>query len=91
MDHLDENRLKPLPLPEYVKRERIAEGWELLKIREAASPNVWRLAMAALQISLLENKLIEIHEEWLMQRGAAGGWFPRRVRQKSKGPPKWFP
>ncbi|MFO0729743.1 MAG: hypothetical protein U0361_01880 [Nitrospiraceae bacterium] len=54
MDHLDKNRLKRLPVPEYVKRERIVEGWELLKIREAASPNVWRLAMAALQIGLQE-------------------------------------
>jgi hypothetical protein len=26
MDHLDKNRLKRLPVPEYVKRERIAEG-----------------------------------------------------------------
>jgi hypothetical protein len=32
-----------LPVPEDVKRERVLEGWELLKLREAASPNVWRL------------------------------------------------
>jgi hypothetical protein len=48
MDYLDKNRLKRLPVPEYAKRERIVEGWELLKIREAASPNVWRVIMAAL-------------------------------------------
>ena len=91
MDHLDKNRLKRLPVPEYVKRERIVEGWELLKIREAASPNVWRLAMAALQIGLRENKLIEIHEEWLMQRG--DGWWvvPSPGQTKIKGVPKWFP
>src|SRR5687768_13148354 len=47
MDHLDKNRLKRLPVPQYVKRERVIEGWELLKIREVASPNVWRLIMAA--------------------------------------------
>lgn len=69
---LDKNRLKRLPVPEYVKRERVLEGWELLKLREAASPNVWRLIMAALQIGLRENKLIETHEEWLRQRG--DGW-----------------
>jgi hypothetical protein len=40
MNHLDKNRLKRLPVPEYVKRQRIVEGWELLKIRKAASPNV---------------------------------------------------
>lgn len=91
MDHLDKNRLKRLPVPEYVKRERIVEGWELLKIREAASPNVWRLAIAALQIGLRENKLIEIHEEWLLQRG--GGWWlvPSPGHTKIKGVPKMVP
>ena len=91
MDHLDKNRLKRLPVPEYVKRERIVEGWELLKIRDAASPNVWRLAMAALQIGLRENKLIEIHEEWLMQR--RDGWWvvPSPGQTKIKGVPKMVP
>ncbi len=91
MDHLDKNRLKRLPVPEYVKRERIVEGWELLKIREATSPNVWRLAMAALQIGLRENKLIEIHKEWLMQRG--DGWWvvPSPGQTKIKGVPKMVP
>ena len=91
MDHLDKNRLKRLPVPEYVKRERVVEGWELLKIRDAALPNVWRLAMAALQIGLRENKLIEIHEEWLLQRG--DGWWvaPSPGQTKIKGVPKWFP
>lgn len=40
MDRLDKNRLKRLPVPEYVKRERVLEGWELERLREAASPNV---------------------------------------------------
>jgi hypothetical protein len=69
MDHVDKNRLKRLPVPEYVKRERVLDGWELLKLREAASPKVWRMIMAALQIGLRQNKLIEMHEEWVMQRG----------------------
>ena len=91
MDHLDKNRLKRLPVPEYVKRERIAEGWELLKIRDAASPSIWRLVMAALQIGLRENKLIEIHEEWLLQRG--DGWWiaPSPGQTKIKGVPKLIP
>ncbi len=91
IDHLDKNRFKRLPVPEYVKRERIVEGWELLKIRDAASPNVWRLAMAALQIGLRENKLIEIHEEWLLQRG--DGWWlvPSPGQTKIKGVPKMVP
>lgn len=91
MDYLDKNRLKRLPVPEYVKRERVAEGWELLKIRDAASLNVWRLVMAALQIGLRENKLIEIHEEWLLQRG--DGWWlaPSPGQTKIKGVPKLIP
>jgi integrase len=91
MDHLDKNRLKRLPVPQYVKRERVIEGWELLKIREVASPNVWRLIMAALQLGLREGKLIEIHEEWLMQRG--DGWWmaPSPGQTKIKGVPKIIP
>jgi len=91
MDRLDKNRLKRLPVPEYVKRERVLEGWELLKLQAAASPQVWRLIMAALQIGLRENKLIETHEEWLTQRG--DGWWmaPAPGRTKIKGVPKTIP
>lgn len=91
MDRLDKNRLKRLPVPEYEKRERVAEGWELVKIRDAASANVWRLVMAALETGLRENKLIEIHEEWLMQRG--DGWWmaPSPGKTKIKGVPKIIP
>jgi len=91
MDRLDKNRLKRLPVPEYVKRERVAEGWELIKIREVATSNVWRLVMAALQTGLRENKLIEIHEEWLLQRG--DGWWiaPSPGQTKIKGVPKVIP
>ena len=91
MDRLDKNRLKRLPVPEYAKRERIIEGWELLKIREAASPNVWRLIMAALQLGLRQAKLIEVHEEWLMQRG--DGWWmaPSPGQTRIKGVPKIIP
>jgi integrase len=91
MDLLDKNRLKRLPIPEYVKRERIVEGWELLKIQDTASVSVWRLVMCALQTGLRENKLIEIHEEWLLQRG--DGWWmaPSPGRTKIKGVPKIIP
>ena len=85
MDRLDRNRLKLLPVPEYVKRERVLEGWELLKLKAAASPHVWRLIMAALQIGLRENKLIETHEEWLMQRGDGLWMAPAPGRTKIKG------
>lgn len=91
MDYLDKNRLKRLPVPEYVKRQRVVEGWELLKIRQAASPSIWQLVIAALQIGLRQNKLIEIHEEWLLQRG--DGWWiaPSPGETKIKGVPKLIP
>ena len=91
VDMLDKNRLKRLPVPEYVKRERVAEGWELCKIQEAASANVWRLVMAALQTGLRENKLIEIHEEWLMQRSDGCWMSPAPGKTKIKGVPKILP
>ena len=81
MDRLDKNRRKRLPVPEYVKREWVAEGWELIKLRETASENVWRLVTAALQTGLRENKLIEIHEEWLIQRGD-GWWMALRLETR---------
>jgi len=91
MDYLDKNRLKRLPIPEYVKHERIAEGGELLKIRDAASSSIWRLVMAAPLIGLRENTLIEIHDEWLLKRG--DGWWiaPSPGQTKIKGVPKLIP
>ncbi|MCS6289396.1 MAG: hypothetical protein H8K10_10510 [Nitrospira sp.] len=91
MNHLDKKRLKRLPVPEYVKRERVLDGWELLKLREVATPKVWRMIMAALQIGLCQNQLIEMHEEWLMQR--ADGWWmvPAPGKSKIQGVPKIIP
>jgi hypothetical protein len=47
--------------------------------------------MVALQIGLRENKLLEVHEEWLMQR--ADGWWmaPSPGQTKIKGVPKLIP
>src|SRR5215472_5620907 len=91
MDLLDKNRLKRLPIPEYVKRERVLESLELLKLKETASVNVWRLVMAALQTGLRENKLIQTHEEWLIQRGDGLWLSPSPGKTKIKGVPKILP
>lgn len=45
---LDKNRLRRLPVPQYVKRERVAESWELQKIKQAASQEVRRVVILAL-------------------------------------------
>lgn len=91
MEALDKNRLRRLPIPQYVKRERVAAAWELLKLRGTASKDVWRLIMLALQLGLRQNKLIEIHEEWLVQRG--DGWWlvPSPGQTRIKGVPKAVP
>ncbi len=91
MDLLVKNRLKRLPVPGYVKRERVLEPWELLKLRESASASVWRLVMAALQTGLRENKLIETHEEWLMKRGDGYWMAPAPGKTRIKGVPKIVP
>lgn len=70
MDYLDKNRLKRLPILEYVQRERVLAGWELLKLREAATSKVWRMIMAVLQIGLRQTERIEMHEKWMMRRAS---------------------
>jgi integrase len=65
---LDKNRLRRLPVPQYVKRERVAESWELQKIHQASSQEVWRVVILALQTGMRESKLIDVHEEWLIHR-----------------------
>ena len=49
MEALDKNRLRRLPIPQYVKRERVAAAGELLKIQGTASKDVWRLIILTLQ------------------------------------------
>ena len=48
------------------KRERVLQPWELQKLHQLASTDVRRLMMLALQTGLRVNKLIEVHEEWLL-------------------------
>jgi integrase len=91
MEAVDKNRLRRLPTPQYVKRERVAQAWELKRIREAASSDVWRMVILATQIGLRENKLIEIHEEWLVERGGAWWLVPAPGQTRVKGVPKVVP
>jgi integrase len=51
---------------------------------------VWRVILLALQIGLRENKLIEIHEEWLVQRGD-GWWLGITWTNTNQGVPKAVP
>jgi len=56
-----------------VKRERVAESWELQKIQKVASQEVWRVVILALLTGMRESKLIDIHEEWLVSGGTDYG------------------
>ena len=88
---LDKNRLRRLPVPQYVKRERVAESWELQKIQKAASQEVWRVVILALQTGMRESKLIDIHEEWLVQRGDGLWLAPSPGRSSNKRVAKAIP
>ena len=88
---LDKNRLRRLPVPQYVKRERVAESWELQKIQKASSQEVWRVIILALQTGMRESKLIDIHEEWLVQRGDGLWLAPSPGRSSNKRVAKTIP
>ena len=88
---LDKNRLRRLPVPQYVKRERVAESWELQKIQKAASQEVWRVVILALQTGMRESKLIDIHEEWLVQQGDGLWLAPSPGRSSNKRVAKAIP
>ena len=88
---LDKNRLRRLPVPQYVKRERVAESWELQKIQKTASQKVWRVVILALQTGMRESKLIDIHEEWLVQRGDGLWLAPSPGRSTNKRVAKAIP
>jgi hypothetical protein len=72
LDALDKNRLRLLPAPEW--RERVATPGELVRLLKAGSDPIRRIIVLALQTTLRESKLIEIHEEWIVQRGD-GFWL----------------
>jgi integrase len=88
---LDKNRLRRLPVPQYVKRERVAEAWELQKIQKASSLDTWRVIVLALQTGMRESKLVDIHEEWLVQRGDGLWLAPAPGRSSTKCVAKAIP
>lgn len=89
-EDLDKNRLLSLDIPSGVKRERVAEAWELFRIYHAASPAIQRVMMLALLTTLREAKIIAIHHEWVIQRGD-GHWLIPAPGSKLKGVPKELP
>ena len=74
-----------------MKRERVAESWELQKIQHASSQEVWRVVLLALQTGMRESMLIDIHEEWLVQRGDGLWLAPSPGRSSNKRVPKAIP
>jgi integrase len=90
LDVLDKNRLWLLPAPEWTSRERVATPDELIRLLTAASDPVRRLIVLALQTTLRESKLIEIHEEWIVRRGD-GPWLLLSSGSRHKRVPKEVP
>jgi integrase len=89
-EQLDKNRLKRLPIPKYEERKRVLQAWELPKLKTAANPDFWRLIMAALQMGLREEKLIESAVERMEPR-KDGYWFRPIPGNQIKGVPEEIP
>ena len=90
IDALDKNRLRLLPSPNWESRERIVSTEELLRLFRKASDPVRRLMVFALLTTLRQSKLIETHEEWLVQR-ADGWWMMPSAGSRHKRVPKEVP
>ena len=90
IDALDKNRLRLLPSPNWESRERVVSTEELLRLFRKASDPVRRLMVFALLTTLRQSKLIETHEEWLVQR-ADGWWMMPSPGSRHKRVPKEVP
>jgi integrase len=89
-DVLVKNRLALLPVPEGVKRQRIAEPGELWRILRMSSSAIGRMMLVGLQVPLREDKVIQTHTEWLIER-ADGDWMVPAPGSRLKGVPKSLP
>ena len=89
-DVLDKNRLALLPTPQGEKRERVAEPWELWRILRMNSTAIGRMVLVGIQIPLRQEKLIEAHSEWLIQR-SDGSWMMPSAGSRLKRVPKSLP
>ena len=86
-DALDKNRLALLPTPQGEKRERVAEPWELWRILRMNSAAIGRMVLVGIQIPLRQEKLIEAHSEWIIQR-SDGSWMMPSAGSRLKRVPK---
>jgi integrase len=89
-DVLDKNRLTMLPAPQGLKRERVAEPWELWRIIRMNSAAIGRMLVAGIQVPLRQDKLIQTHSESLIQR-ADGWWLVPSPGSRLKRVPKSLP
>ena len=89
-DILVKNRLRLLPVPEGVKRERVAEPWELWRILRMNPSTIGQMMLAALQVPLRLDKLIHTHTQWLVER-ADGYWMVPAPGNRLKRVPKSLP
>lgn len=90
IEALDKNRLKMLPSPRWESRQRVVSAAELVKLFQIASDSLRRMMIVALLTTLRESKLIETHEEWLVQRGD-GWWMMPSPGSRHKRVPKEVP
>jgi integrase len=90
IEALDKNRLKMLPSPRWESRERVITGEELLRLFRMGPDSLRRIMVVALLTTLRESKIIETHQEWLVQR-ADGWWMMPSPGSRHKRVPKEVP
>ena len=90
IEALDKNRLKMLPSPRWQSRERVVTAAELVKLFQVASDPLRRMMIVALLTTLRESKLVETHQECLVQRGD-GWWMMPSPGSRHKRVPKEAP
>ena len=89
-DRLAKNPMSLLPVPAGVKRERVAEPWELWRILRMNSTDVGRMLMLGLLAPLRQEKHVQSHAEWLIER-ADGWWLMPSPGSTLKRVPKSLP
>ena len=89
-DVLTKNRLMLMPVPQGAKRERVAEPWELWRILRMNSDAIGQMLLVGLQVPLRQDKLVQAHLEWMIQR-PDGWWMIPAPGSRLKRVPKSLP
>lgn len=88
-EHVERNRLRAMPVPQGIKRERVATRDELRSLLGKASPPLRRAIVLAINIGLRQGKLVAIEQGWI-RSAPDGPWLhlPAPTTRTKGNPPK---